>query len=197
METQSHNSRNAVLLLDNGSPETVDQIPDFLLKVTGGRPLPVEVVEGVKHRYARVGCFPLTYHTQRQAELLAQRLDVPVYVGMRNWHPFISDTLQRMHANGVTHAIVICLAPQNSRTSVGLYRSSLRCADCKMSFDFVESWHDQPSLIQAFAEKLKTGLDRARQEYGKNPPVIFTSHSVPARTILEGDPYEDQTKHTA
>jgi protoporphyrin/coproporphyrin ferrochelatase len=61
----------------------------------------------------------------------------------------------------------------------------------------VESWHDQPSLIQAFAEKLKTGMRQAAQEYGKNPPVIFTAHSVPARTILEGDPYEDQTKHTA
>jgi len=154
-------------------------------------------VEEVKHRYAKVGCFPLTYHTQRQADLLAQKLNVPVYVGMRNWHPFISDTLRRMKDNGVTHATVICLAPQNSRTSVGLYRSSLRCADCTMNFDFVESWHDRPSLIQAFAEKLKTGLDHARQEYGKNPPVIFTAHSVPARTILEGDPYEDQTKYTA
>jgi protoporphyrin/coproporphyrin ferrochelatase len=197
MDTQTHNLRNAVLLLAHGSPEAVEQIPAFLLKVTGGRPLPVEVVEEVKHRYARVGCFPLTYHTQRQADLLAQKLNVPVYVGMRNWHPYIPDTLQRMKANRVTHATVICLAPQNSRTSVGLYRSSLRCADCTMSFDFVESWHDQPSLIQSFVEKLKAGLEQARQEYGKNPPVIFTAHSVPSRTILEGDPYEDQTKHTA
>src|SRR5258708_6146152 len=189
--------RWAVLLLAHGSPDSVEQIPDFLLKVTGGRPLPPEVVEEVKHRYGRVGCFPLTYHTLKQAELLAEKLGIPAYVGMRNWHPLIPDTLKRMNSDGITHATVICLAPQNSRTSVGLYRNSLRGPDFTMTFDFVESWHDHPHLIQAFAEKLKAGLSHAAQEYGKIPPVIFTAHSVPERTILDGDPYEKQTKQTA
>jgi protoporphyrin/coproporphyrin ferrochelatase len=197
MSSTTERGRHAVLLLAHGSPDSVDQIPEFLLKVTGGRPLAPEVVEEVKHRYGRVGCFPLTYHTRRQAELLSHRLGVPVYVGMRNWHPFISDTLSAMEADGITHATVICLAPQNSRTSVGLYRSSLRAADETITFDFVESWHDQPNLIRAFVEKLNSGMAEARQEYGKNPPVIFTAHSVPQRTILDGDPYEVQTKHTA
>ena len=189
--------RRAVLLLAHGSPDSVEQIPDFLLKVTGGRPLPPEVVEEVKHRYGRVGCFPLTYHTLKQGELLAEKLGIPAYVGMRNWHPLIPDTLKRMNVDGITHATVICMAPQNSRTSVGLYRNSLRGPDCTMSFDFVESWHDHPHLIQAFAEKLKAGLSHAAQEYGKIPPVIFTAHSVPERTILDGEPYEKQTKQTA
>lgn len=190
-------SRNAVLLLAHGSPDSVDQIPQFLSKVTGGRPLPPAVVEEVKHRYGKVGCFPLTYHTTQQAKLLSERLGLPVYVGMRNWHPFVADTLARMNADAITNATVICMAPQNSRTSVGLYRSSLRSADANITFDFVESWHDHPKLIQAFAEKLKAGVASAAREYGKNPPVIFTAHSVPERTILEGDPYEDQAKHTA
>jgi ferrochelatase len=195
--SRSDKSRQAVLLLAHGSPDSVDQIPEFLSKVTGGRQLPPAVVEEVKHRYGKVGCFPLTYHTTKQAELLSGRLGIPVYVGMRNWHPFVADTLARMNADEITHATVICMAPQNSRTSVGLYRSSLRSADANIAFDFVESWHDHPKLIQAFAEKLKAGLTSAAQEYGNNPPVIFTAHSVPERTILEGDPYEEQTKHTA
>lgn len=195
--SSSEKTRQAVLLLAHGSPDSVDQIPQFLSKVTGGRPLPLAVVEEVKHRYGKVGCFPLTYHTTKQAELLSERLGIPVYVGMRNWHPFVADTLARMNADGITHATVICMAPQNSRTSVGLYRSSLRSADSNLTFDFIESWHDHPKLIQAFAEKLTAGLGSAAQESGKNPPVIFTAHSVPERTILEGDPYEDQTKHTA
>ena len=195
--SSSLKNRNAVLLLAHGSPDSVEQIPEFLSKVTGGRPLPPAVVEEVKHRYGKVGCFPLTYHTTKQGELLSERLGILVYVGMRNWHPFVADTLARMSADGISHATVICMAPQNSRTSVGLYRSSLRGAESNMTFDFVESWHDHPKLIEAFAEKLKAGLDSAAQEYGKNPPVIFTAHSVPERTILEGDPYEDQTKHTA
>jgi len=154
-------------------------------------------VEEVKHRYAKVGCSPLTDLTVKQGELLSRRLRIPVYVGMRNWHPLVADTLARMNADGVTNVSVICMAPQNSRTSVGLYRNSLRGADCHLKFDFVESWHDQPRLIQSFAEKLRTGLEGAEKEYGKVPPVIFTAHSVPERTILEGDPYEDQAKDTA
>jgi ferrochelatase len=103
-----------------------------------------------------------------------------------------------MVTDGIHRAVVICMAPQNSRTSVGLYRSSLRaCADPEMIFDFVESWHDQPFLIQAFADKLRAGRNKARREVGRALPVIFTAHSVPQRTILEGDPYEIQAKRTA
>jgi ferrochelatase len=188
----------AVLLLAHGSPDSPDDVPKFLLKVTGGRALPPEVVEEVKRRYQRIGRSPLTEITLRQGELLASKLGIPVYVGMRNWHPFISQTLRQMVNDGIGHVVVICMAPQNSRTSVGLYRASLRaCADPEMTFDFVESWHDQPFLMQAFAEKLKAGRQETRRDTRTNPPVIFTAHSVPQRTILEGDPYEVQAKQTA
>jgi ferrochelatase len=90
------------------------------------------------------------------------------------------------------------MAPHNSRTSVGLYRKSLaQSTDPEMTFDFVEAWHDQPQLIQAFTEKLKTGLERAHRESGKQPKVIFTAHSVPERTVLDGDLYEVQARQTA
>ena len=93
---------------------------------------------------------------------------MPVYVGMRNWHPFVAQALQQMQADGIGHAVVICLAPHNSRTSVGLYRKSLaQSTDPEMTFDFVEAWHDQPQLIQAFAEKLTAGLNRAQREFGQ------------------------------
>lgn len=188
----------AVLLLAHGSPASVDDVPEFLLRVTGGRQLRREVVEEVSHRYGAIGRSPLTDLTLRQAELLAQEIGMPVYVGMRNWHPFVGQALAQMQADGIGHAVVICLAPHNSRTSVGLYRKSLaQSTDPEMTFDFVEAWHDQPQLIQAFAEKLKTGLDQALRESGKQPPVIFTAHSVPERTVLDGDPYEIQARQTA
>jgi len=188
----------AILLLAHGSPDSPQDVPDFLLRITGGRPLAPEVIEEVTHRYSAIGTSPLTVITLRQGELLAAKLGMPVYVGMRNWRPFVSTVLKQMVLDRIHHAIVICLAPQNSRTSVGLYRTSLRaCDDPKLTFDFVESWHDQPHLIQAFAEKLKDGRNKARQEAGRDVPVIFTAHSVPSRTILEGDPYEVQAQQTA
>ena len=198
MSPDAKYEQTAVLLLAHGSPDSVDDVPTFLLRVTGGRPLPHEPVEEVKRRYELIGGSPLTELTLRQGELLAKKLNMPAYVGMRNWRPFISDILKQMIADQIAHAVVICLAPQNSRTSVGLYRNSLaKCTDPALTFDFVESWHDQPQLIQAFAEKLSAGRSKASAESGFLVPVIFTAHSVPRRTVLEGDPYEKQARATA
>jgi ferrochelatase len=180
----------AVLLLAHGSPDSVDQVPEFLLRVTGGRPLPPESIQEIQHRYGLIGRSPLTELTRKQAELLAQKLNLKVYVGMRNWHPYIADAVRTMTADGIRHATVICLAPQNSRTSVSLYRAALAKENPAFTTDFIESWHDHPLLIQAFA-------DRFRASRPPNVPTIFTAHSVPQRTVTEGDPYERQAKETA
>jgi protoporphyrin/coproporphyrin ferrochelatase len=191
--------KNAVLLLAHGSPDSVEEVPDFLLRVTGGRPLPQPIVEEVKHRYGLIGRSPLTELTLKQAELLAGELGIPVYVGMRNWKPFIADAVRALVFDGIEHVVAICLAPQNSRTSVGLYRSDLASNQgTAFAVDFVESWHDHPLLIRAFSERLRAGLDRARREaQTQQIPIIFTAHSVPERTIADGDPYESQAKETA
>ena len=196
MSSDANPPKTAVLLLAHGSPDSVDAVPEFLLQVTRGRQLPPRVIEEVKHRYALIGHSPFTERTLQQRDLLARNLGLPVYVGMRNWNPFISDTVRTMAADRIQSAVVICLAPQNSRTSVGLYRSALE-KDVSFDVDFVDSWHDHPLLIQAFTEKLLAGRKRASHEMGTNLPVVFTAHSVPQQTITEGDPYETQTKETA
>lgn len=195
METVSP-SKSAVLLLAHGSPDSVEDVPEFLLRVTGGRPLPPQVVDEVKHRYGIIGRSPLKEKTLKQGELLQRELGCPVYVGMRNWTPYVADAVRAMVADHVSRAVVICLAPQNSRTSVGLYRSSLG-NDGSFEIDFVDSWHNQPLLIRAFVEKLHAGWQRACADMGKKVPIIFTAHSVPERTIADGDPYEKQAKETA
>jgi protoporphyrin/coproporphyrin ferrochelatase len=189
-------SKVAVLLLAHGSPDSVEEVPEFLLRVTGGRPLPQQVIDEVKHRYGLIGRSPLTELTLKQGKLLEHELGLPVYVGMRNWKPFIEDTVRSMASDQISSAIVVCLAPQNSRTSVGLYRSFLG-SNLPFNVDFVESWHAEPFLIQAFTEKLNAGWSHACREAGTKIPVIFTAHSVPQRTIAEGDPYEHQAKETA
>ncbi len=190
--------KSAVLLLAHGSPVSVNDVPEFLLHVTGGRPLPSEVIEEVKHRYGLIGSSPLTCWTFEQRDLLARESGLPVYAGMRNWKPFIDEAAKAIVADGIQHVVTICLAPQNSRTSVGLYRAALaKNSEGRFTVDFVESWHDHPLLIKAFAEKFHAGWDPACQEAGAKVPVIFTAHSVPQRTITDGDPYETQTKETA
>jgi len=191
-------AKTAVLLLAHGTPENPGQIPEYLGHVTGGRPLPPQVIGEIKHRYSLIGFSPLSCWTLVQADQLSQSLRMPVFVGMRNWRPFIADAVKSIAAQGFERVIAICLAPQNSRTSVGLYRRAV-VGDGSLPFtlDFVDEWHDQPLLAKAFAENLCAGLAKANAEHGSKLPLIFTAHSVPERTITEGDPYEAQSKETA
>ena len=133
----------------------------------------------------------------------------PVYVGMRNWKPYIRDVVREMRADGVTSAAVICLAPQNSRTSVGLYRRAVYAeAGDTMKVDFIEGWADHPLLADAFAARLLPVWQKLSEETGASVPVLFTAHSVPQRTVepqaatadepaKPADPYADDAKRTA
>jgi protoporphyrin/coproporphyrin ferrochelatase len=191
-------SKSAILLLAHGSPDSPADIPEFMKYVTGGRVVPEPVIKEITHRYSTIGKSPLTEITMRQGEAVQAKLGLPVYVGMRNWKPFIGDAVRLMVSSGINQVVAICLAPQNSSTSVGLYNKVLN-EERKpgMAVQFVDSWHDHPLLIQAFVERLEPVWRQASAEMGAALPVIFTAHSVPMRTIQAGDPYEKQAKETA
>jgi ferrochelatase len=137
---------------------------------------------------------------------------VRVYVGMRNWRPYIPDVVRQMRADGVEEAAVLCLAPQNSRTSVGLYRRAVEAEAGTLRIDFTAGWAHHPLLIEAFAERLRPALKALSEAVGHPVPVLFTAHSVPCRTVqtpaaTEGqprlwpgegvDPYAVEAKATA
>src|SRR5271170_4789592 len=203
--------RPAVLLLAHGTPDTLDEIPEYLRNVTSGRPLPESVIDEIRHRYSLIGTSPLTSLTLEQGRLLSQELCMPVYVGMRNWKPYIADVVGRMREDGIDKFVAICLAPQNSRTSVGLYRRAVFAAAEGMQVDFVEGWAEHPLLADAFAERLRAAWNPFSTEAGAPVPVLFTAHSVPCRTIQSPsagdgaptqstpgpDPYPVEAKHTA
>ena len=202
-------AKQAVLLLAHGTPESVDQIPEYLRNVTGGRPLSEAVVKEIQHRYSLIGHSPLTEITLEQGRMVEAELArigeaVPVYIGMRNWRPYIADVVRQMKADGVEQVAVICLAPQNSRTSVGLYRKAMEAEAGDLKIDFTEGWARNHLLAQAFAERLRPALAGLSQEVGEPVPVLFTAHSVPCRTVqtpaggeLQPDPYAEDAKATA
>jgi protoporphyrin/coproporphyrin ferrochelatase len=193
----------AVLLLAHGTPQSLDEIPEYLRNVTGGRPMPESVVEEIRHRYSLIGSSPLTELTREQGRLLSEALGLPVYVGMRNWKPYIADVVRQMREDGITSAVTICLAPQNSRTSVGLYRrAAIEAAGDAIEIDFIEGWAEHPLLAQAFAERLQRVWQSLSARIGSAAPVLFTAHSVPCRTIQaqpdsRPDPYPVEAKRTA
>lgn len=196
--------RRAVLLLAHGTPESLDEIPAYLRNVTSGRPMPEAVVAEIRHRYSLIGSSPLTEITQEQGRLLSQALGLPVYVGMRNWKPYIADVVRRMREDGITSAVVICLAPQNSRTSVGLYRRAALAEAAGIEMDFIDGWADHPLLAEAFADRLQPVWQSVAARIGGAPAVLFTAHSVPCTTVQSQpapsagpDPYPVEAKRTA
>lgn len=186
--------KQAVLLLAHGAPERIEDIAEYLNYVRGGRPTPSKVVEEVRQRYAEIGGgSPLLARTREQARALQARLDVPVYFGMRNWHPFIQETMARIQADGIERIVAICLAPQYSKASVGLYFRRVQEAKQELGAGseivWAKSFHAAPLLIQAFYERLAPLLPAEK--------VLFTAHSLPERVLERGDPYDTEAKATA
>jgi len=186
----------AVLLLAHGTPESLDEMPEYLTRVRGGRPPGPELLEKMRSNYAAIGGrSPLTDLTRAQAEALRAELGAGarVYVGMRNWRPFIADALSAAAADGVTELVGLPMAPQYSTLSVGKYEEAVRGATPPgLRVRFASSWHDHPGLLEAFALRTRAALSA-----GPVDAVVFTAHSLPQRVIAEGDPYAEQVKATA
>jgi len=196
-----------VLLLAHGGPNSLEDIEPFLLNIRGGRPFPPHLLAEIRDRYRQIGGrSPLLEISRRQAQALEEAIPADgrrfrVYLGMRNWHPFIRDTVAEMARDGVGRALALCLAPQNSRMSVGLYfqrvREALREVPAAFPISFVESWHREPLLIEAFAGKTREALAAFPGEREQPPVVIFTAHSLPEKILADGDPYDHEVRATA
>lgn len=192
--------KQAVLLLAHGAPERMEDLDAYLDLVRGGRPAPPELRAELHHRYEAIGgSSPLTARTREQAEALQRRLSqcgcpVRVYFAMRNWRPFIREVMAQIRADGIERVVAICLAPQYSRASVGLYyrRVQEAKADLGMNVEIVwtRSFHDHPLLIEAYAEKIAPLAGGERR-------VLFTAHSLPLRILEAGDPYDREARATA
>ncbi len=190
-----------MLLLAHGSPDSLDGMAEFLKNVRNGHPAPPELVAEMTHRYGLIGGrSPLLDITMRQAQALEKNLgdDWRVFVGMRNWKPYISDAVAEIARDGVSRLICLCLAPQNSTLSTGLYRKRLKMAESERGIDlpmhFIESWHLHPLLVEAFAGRLR---ERMAELSGQKYAVVFTAHSLPTRVLAAGDPYHQQVQETA
>ena len=191
--TIPNSSSDGLILLAHGTPNVLGEMDTYLKFVTGGRGASPEVVHELQERYAQIGLGDepstegphLTRWTLRQATRLEERLGKTVYVGMRNWEPFIGNVVAKMKGDGITQAKAICLAPQNSRTSVGLYKRAIEnAAGDSMEIEFISGWADHPLLVKAFAQRTRVALNKARTSAEDKVAVLFTAHSVPSRTVL-------------
>ena len=179
----------------HGTPSSLDEMPEYLRVVRGGRPPSPELIEEMTHNYQAIGGHsPLTELTLAQADALSRRLgaDVPVAVGMRNWHPYINAAMSALAEQHVDRIIGLPLAPQFSTLSVQKYMDAAAAAlPAGATFESVRTFHAHPLLLQAFAERVREADPRADET------VVFTAHSLPKRVIDSGDVYADEVAATA
>jgi ferrochelatase len=188
-------SRVGVLLMAHGTPSSLDEMPEYLKLVRGGRPASPELVAEMRHNYEAIGGrSPLTDITLAQADALARRLgpDVPVAVGMRNWRPFIKEAIAELVAGGVDRIVGIPMAPQFSTLSVQKYLDAATAVLADgVRLQPVRSFHTHPLLLDAFAERVRAAKPAADEL------VIFTAHSLPVRVVEAGDEYPEHVADTA
>lgn len=186
----------AILLMAHGTPSSLDELPDYLARVRGGRPASDELVAEIRRSYSAIGGrSPLTDITFRQRDALAKRLGgaVPVVAGMRHSRPFISEALGGLAGSGVARVVGVPLAPQYSTLSVKKYVEAAQAAlPGGMSLECVPSYHAHPRLLEAFAARIRDVGGPAPGEL-----VVFTAHALPERVIASGDPYVDEVRATA
>ena len=196
--------RTGIFLMAHGAPESTDDIPEYLKTIRGGRDSTPETIQIIRDRYEQIGGkSPLREITAELAERLEKFLNqeepqFKVYVGMRNWSPYILDEVKRMKEDGIEKVIALCLAPQFSTWSTKLYFNAFEdalkeCGGENIDVHFVASWANHPLLIDAFSEKYREALAKLN---GESVYTIFTAHSIPSESIDLGDPYDQEFNKT-
>ena len=180
---------DAVVLMAYGSPERLADVPAYYADIRGGRPIAPEHLADLEERYRRLGVEdsnPLNEITEATRAALERELGIPVYIGMKHWTPRIADAAAQ--AAAADRVVGLVLAPHYSALSIKGYRDQLEQAlEGRSELRFVESWHDEPGLIDVLAGKVRN----------VDAHVVFTAHSLPARILADGDPYKDQLLETA
>jgi ferrochelatase len=182
----------AVVLMAYGSPDRLEDVPAYYADIRGGRPIRPELLENLVERYRRLGIEdtnPLNAITEETRAALERELGAPVFTGMKHWQPRIAAATEAALASGASTIVGLVLAPHYSRGSIAGYRSQVEEALAERNADlvFVESWHDDPGLVALLADRVR----------GTNAHVVFTAHSLPARVLDGGDPYEEQLLETS
>jgi ferrochelatase len=200
---------DSVLIISFGGPQGLADVRPFLANGLRGRRVSPERVEEVAHHYELFGgVSPITDVTSRQARGLEQRLaamghPLPVFVGMRNWHPLLPDTLREMYAAGHRHAVGFIAAAQHSYSSCQQYRENVIAARDELRRDgqdvgvtYAGSWFDHPLWIAANAAHVREALMRLPEALRAEARLVFTAHSIPT-TMAERSRYQEQLNTSA
>lgn len=204
-------SQEAALIVSFGGPVKREEIRPFLANVVRGRPVPPERLEEVAHHYEAIAeaigePSPLNRLTFQQAEdlrreLIAQGHPLPVYVGMRNWKPYLADTLKKMAHDGVHRAVGFVTAAHRCEASWDRYLRSVAEGQGSLGpqapqIEYVDPWFEAPLFIEAITEQVTNALSALPGDRASKAVWIFAAHSVPVR-MAQASRYAEEIACTA
>ena len=212
-----------VVLLNMGGPDSTADVPAYLLNIFRD-PAIIDVPLGflvrpwlsrliVKRRaaesaarYERIGGrTPLNAIAQQQAQAIREALEAQgvaavVLPGMRYWHPFIGEAVQRFAAEGVTQVVALSMYPHYCRATTGScmveLRRVLRAHLPGVPLASVESWPELPQYANFLAREATKALHSLSDAAPDATAVLFSAHGVPMSLIERGDPYRNQVQET-
>lgn len=199
--------KKAVLMVNLGSPDSTS-VPDvrrYLREFLGDprvldNPAPIRWMvlnlfilpkrpKNSAEAYSRIWTeegSPLILISERQRQLLEERVDLPVYLAMRYGEPAIADVVSKMKADGVTEFFLMPLYPHYAMSS---YETVVvRVMECvretapNMKVSLLQPFYNDSAYIAALVESAR---NRISQGYDK---ILFSFHGVPERQIRKSDP---------
>ncbi|MFI6482051.1 ferrochelatase [Nonomuraea sp. NPDC050663] len=186
---------DALLVLSFGGPEGPDDVVPFLENVVRGRNVPRErLLEVAEHYQSFGGVSPINEQNRALVSALRDELDVPVYWGNRNWHPFGEETVLRMKDDGVARAAVFATSAFAGYSSCRQYYEDIARISIEGGPELIKMRHfgDHPGFVEAMADRVRVALEKI----GRPARLVFTAHSIPT-SMAAVSRYEEQLRRSA
>ncbi|CAK2478023.1 ferrochelatase [Vibrio crassostreae] len=139
---------------------------------------------------------PLLVYSQRQAEKLQKKLEMPVALGMTYGNPSIKTGVEQLMDQGVEDIIVLPLYPQYSGTTTAAVSDGLTKAFKQTpvipSYRFIRDYYSHPSYAKALAESVRSHWE----QNGRADHLVCSFHGIPKRLADEGDIYPQHCEAT-
>jgi ferrochelatase len=198
--------------MSHGTPRSFAQIPAFYTEIRRGRPPPPDLLADLERRYREIGgVSPLNAVTDAQVDRLRRALearapgDFVVAAGAKFAPPRIEDAVGCLAHAGVERVTGVVLAPHFSVASVGDYprraeaaaEAAGRALGRVVTVEMIRQWHLEPGFVTLVADRVRRALSSLPEAAQRDPVVVFTAHSIPARLVDAGDPYARQVDESA
>jgi len=185
----------------------MDDVIPFLERVLAGRPVPRARLEAVADHYRLFGgVSPLNAQNRAliaalEAELAEHGPPLPIYLGNRNWHPFLADALRRMANDGVRRALAFVTAAYSSWSSCRQYLEDIARARAEVGpdapqVDKLRVFYNHPGFIEPNIERVRDALQQIPAARRPAARIAFTAHSIPL-SMARHCAYERQLREVA